>query len=103
MITEAHAQRVVGAITRDLEATVGPGYERVAIAEAARIRLFATTIAEYEQRVVEDVQQILHDERINTTWPTCPQHANHPLWLTDGWWVCATVGRVARLGELSRS
>ena len=101
-ITDDDEQRIVAAVSRDLVATMGPGLEHMAIAEAARIRSwFASTIAEYERQVVEDVQQRLHDERLDTTWPKCPQHPNHPLWYSDGWWACPRNGRVARLGDLS--
>jgi hypothetical protein len=99
-VSDGDEERVVGLVSRDLVATVGPGLEHIAIAEAARIRLFVSRVAEYEGRVVDDVQQRLHDEHLDTTWPTCPQHPNHPLWYSDGWWRCPTSGMVARLGEL---
>jgi hypothetical protein len=56
---------------------------------------------DYVQKVVDDVQQHLHDLRIDTTWPRCPRHLRHPLWFRDGWWWCEcdTVA-IARLGEL---
>ena len=52
----------------------------------------------------ENVQQSLHDQHVDTSWPSCPWHLRHPLWLapydsTDLSWTCS--GRVvARLGEL---
>lgn len=100
-ITEDEEERIVALITRDLAATVGPGLEGIAIAEAARVRLFASTVLDYERQVVEDVQQCLHDEHLDTTWPTCPQHPNYPLWYSAGWWRYATSGAVAKLGELA--
>lgn len=33
-------------------------------------------------RVLEETQQWLHDTFVDTTWPRCPEHGNHPLWLT---------------------
>jgi hypothetical protein len=30
---------------------------------------------------VEDLQQRLHDTFVDTTWPACPRHRQHPLWL----------------------
>jgi hypothetical protein len=68
-------------VTRDVLATVGPGFEDIVVEEGARIRLIAETVPEYEQRVIDDVQQRLHDEFVDTTWPTCPLHPNHPLLL----------------------
>lgn len=101
VITESDEERLVSLIARDLAATVGPGLDGIPIAEAARLRLFASTLSEFETRVVEDVQQRLHDERLDTSWPACPQHPNHPLWYSDGVWHCATSGVVARLGDLA--
>jgi hypothetical protein len=101
VVTEADEARIVDLLTRDLLATVGPGHEAVAVAEAARVRLFAESLLEYERRVVEDVQQRLHDEFIDTTWPTCPSHPNHPLWYSKGSWWCSRQGVVAAVGALA--
>ena len=52
-------------------------------------------------KVVEDVQQRLVDEHIVTTWPGCPVHRRHPLWLGDGAWHCERDRRlIAPPGEL---
>ena len=54
--------------------------------------------------VAEDVQQRFHDDRIDTTWPTCPDHPHHPLRLTDtlpALWTCPSTGRtVCALGDI---
>lgn len=55
--------------------------------------------------IAEHVQQRLHDDRIDTTWPACPDHPHHPLRLTDklpALWTCPSDGRVVCvLGNLS--
>lgn len=102
-VTDADEERVVALITRDLLATAVVGCEHFAIEEGARLRMFSDGVPEYEQRVVDDVQQRMHDEFVNTTWPTCPHHPNHPLWYSDGWWRCRVDGPIARLGELAES
>lgn len=58
-------------------------------------------LADSVQRMVDHVQQHVHDERIATTWPVCPRHPNHPLDFRDGWWWCPrdTVA-LAPLGRL---
>jgi hypothetical protein len=65
---------------------------------AARV---STTIL----RAVEETQQWLHDTFLDTTWPACPEHPNHPLWLDENTppaWCCPTTGtRVALLGSLA--
>jgi hypothetical protein len=96
------ADRIVRLLQRDFVETVGPGYEAVVAEAAARLRMFSDDPADFEQRVVDDVQQRLHDSFLDTSWPACPEHPNHPLWYLEGWWRCTKSGRrVAALGELS--
>ena len=97
-VSDADEERMVALVSQDLLATVGPGCEAMAIEEAARIRLFSESFPEYERRVVDEVQQRLHDEFVTTTWPTCPHHPNHPLWHSGGWWRCSRDGAIASLG-----
>lgn len=119
-------ERVLHLLAQDLAATLGtsPASELAGIrheaelaAEEARDRLAtvpdedepgddptpAAVQARYEQRVVDDVQQALHDTHAHTTWPPCPWHPHHPLWY-DGArdaWCCRADGRaVAPLGGL---
>ena len=65
--TDADEERVVILVTRDVLAIVGPGFEHIVAEEGARIRLFAEAVLEYEQRLIDDVQQRLHDEFVSTT------------------------------------
>jgi hypothetical protein len=93
---------VIGLVLQDLLATVGPGHEFAVHDAAARLRLFSANAADFEQRVVDDVQQYLHDTFADTTWPACPHHPNHPLWYLEQWWRCEQKGiRIAPLGELA--
>ena len=102
-ITDAVEQRVIDLLTSDLIHTTGGAHEEVVIETAARQRLFSDTAGEYELRVVEDVQQQLHDMFIDTTWPGCPRHPNHPLWYANGHWRCERDDQaIAPLGSLSR-
>ena len=91
----------LNSLRRDLEAT---GHaDRVAwvnIAAANAAEFFEDPV-DLVQRVVDDVQQRLQDEFVDTTWPACPRHPNHPLDFTTGGWSCPRDGVVARLGELS--
>jgi hypothetical protein len=92
-------------LARDLQATVGTGHEAIVEESAARIRLFTDDgdPSEFEARVVDDVQERLQGGFIDTSWPRCPTHPNHPLWFRDGWWTCQQSGtRFSRLGELSQ-
>lgn len=52
--------------------------------------------------MAESVQQDVHDEFVDTTWPRCPRHARHPLWCRDGVWRCEQDDvAVALLGEFA--
>lgn len=96
-ISDADEARVVSLLARDIANTVGPGHEADVEESAARQRLFCDS-AGFEQCVVEEVQQYLHDCFIDTSWPRCPEHPKHPLWYSDGWWCCEQTGkRIAAL------
>jgi hypothetical protein len=62
----------------------------------------------YAIKLAEDVQQQLHDSFVDTTWPACPLHPQHSLWL-DGEhdravWRCTRAGvDIAPLGSLTSS
>jgi hypothetical protein len=103
-VTDADEARVVRLVTQDVAATLGSGHERLIQVVAAHVRTFRDEPDDYVDKVVEDVQQKLHDLFIDTTWPACPFHPTHPLWLHDEQWVCERTHRpVAGLGDLVRS
>lgn len=59
----------------------------------------------YDRKVVDDFQQSVHDTFLDTTWPACPRHRNHPLWYGEDSqsWCCPRDGAaLAPLGGLSR-
>jgi len=102
VIGDAQFQRLMGLLRADLSAT-GLTCDDIVLEEANRVRLYAGHAETYEDEVVDQVQQRVHDEFIDTTWPACPQHPNHPLWIGDGWWRCIAAGTaVAQLGHLPR-
>ena len=80
-VTDEDEERTVRLLLADVSATVGPGHESIVRANAKRLREFIDDPEGYFARVVEDSQQDLHDERIDTDWPRCPLHGRHPLWL----------------------
>lgn len=57
--------------------------------------------------VAEDTRQLLHDTFEDITWPRCPLHTRHPLWLESEenglpTWRCPTDGTgFGRLGALT--
>ena len=81
--------------------TIGPGHDERIVEAAARQRLHAGDAVAYVEAVVDEVQQLFHDTFVDTTWPACPHHPNHPLWYSAGWWRCdAILEPIARLGAL---
>jgi hypothetical protein len=92
-------------LRRDVEATLGAHAAHV----DAEIDECAAEIEDLEgfegadaaQKLVDDVQQYVHDTFISTAWPPCLAHAQHPLEYSDGWWRCPRDGTpAAELGAL---
>jgi hypothetical protein len=103
-ISDEDQERVVHLLEMDVSATVGGDHKHEIIEAATRIRVFADAPGDYEQRVVDDVQRWFHDTFVDTSWPRCPYHSNHPLWFSDGWWRCEqSETPVAKLGALGKS
>jgi hypothetical protein len=94
-------KKVLPLLQRDVAVTLGPVHHQLIEDIAADVReLHVTGEAE---KVVNDVQQYVHDTLGDSTWPTCPLHMMHPLWYRDGSWWCVEDGvAVARLGELKK-
>jgi len=87
-------------LRRDVAATVGSAHEPAVLELAAQARSYLPD-DQVAVKVVEDTQQYLHDTRIDTTWPACPRHGNHPLRFRDGSWYCERDAvTVAPLGGL---
>jgi hypothetical protein len=104
-ISDADRSDVIRRLTRDIQATIGPGCERVVQASAELAATYLDNAIDHASTVVNQVQQHLHDERIDTTWPACPRHPRHPLWLRLGAqglsWYCERDDKeISRLGEL---
>ena len=103
-VTDQNQERVSRLLRQDLLATTGASHDDIVARAAAHGRRFDREADHYVQQVVDDVQQHLHDLRIETSWPRCPRHLGHPLWFKDGWWWCERDHiAVARLGELGAS
>lgn len=103
-ISDDDHSRVVRLLEMDVAATIGGNHQEEIIETASRIRVFADDAGDYEQRVVDDVQQRFHDSFIDTSWPNCPDHPHHPLWFSDGWWRCEQSEKpIARLGALGKA
>ena len=92
---------IVPLLERDVASTVGESYRPIVAGVAEDVQ--ELDVADQGEKVVADVQQYLHDARVDPVWPKCPRHALHPLWYRNGNWWCVQDGvAVARLGELAR-
>lgn len=92
--------QIVRAIAADVRTTLGETYLRIVWSFAADARKLDNHDPSW--RFIENVQQYFQDTFVDTTWPACPRHPNHPLDHADGFWNCPRDHTaVARLGELS--
>lgn len=98
-ISDLDEAEVVERLGRDVISTLGPEHLYVVRSTARQHRQFTHDPDWYVERVVEDVQQYFHDTFVDTTWPACPRHPNHPMWFGAGWWL-ADGRPLVRLGEL---
>ena len=91
--------QTVSLLADDVRATLGETHVPVVWSFAADARRLDTDDPSYQ--FVENVQQYFQDTFVDTTWPACPRHPNHPLDHADGFWHCPRdKTAVARLGEL---
>ena len=83
----------------DVARTVGDRHRALVARAAAKVQLLDPPID--PAKVVDDVQQDIHDLFIDTTWPSCPRHGRHPLWYREGaWWCKQDSVLIADLGAL---
>jgi hypothetical protein len=99
-ISPEEERDVAAQLCADAEATVGSGHEHAIAAAAAHRRAYVYSPSTYRDDVADDVQQYMHDEFIDTSWPACPRHPNHPMGSHQGVWSCQG-DPIAPLGALS--
>jgi crotonobetainyl-CoA:carnitine CoA-transferase CaiB-like acyl-CoA transferase len=92
---------LAAALKRDVADTVGDVHAALVDGAVAAGREYISDEDRLAQHVVDEVQQYFHDMFVDTTWPACPRHPNHPLWFENGWWRCTRDDvAIVRLGEL---
>jgi len=101
ILTDRYVADSLEQLRRDLRATGRGNYSDFVSTRAAEVAAVENEPRRFVEKVVEDVQQRLQDEFIDTTWPACPRHLNHPLNYVEGAWRCPRDGTiVASLGSL---
>lgn len=94
------AQRLA-LLEQDIASTIGEAYRHEVGSVVENARNFASA-EDFVEKVVEDMQQMFMDTFIDTTWPSCPRHPNHPLWFHDDAWYCDHDGvALTELGGLA--
>ncbi|HEX8696109.1 MAG TPA: hypothetical protein VF746_27075 [Longimicrobium sp.] len=116
--TTLEPDHVVYLLERDVSHTLGDGFHEDVLSIAENTRSIALSDEAVEadglekaqryfgQMVVDDFQQYVQDTFVDTTWPACPRHPNHPLDYDHetGAWCCPRDGAaIFPLGELRRS
>jgi hypothetical protein len=88
-------------LAADVRATLGETHVRVVWSCARDAQ--SLEVDDASRQLIDNVQQDFQDTFVDTTWPACPRHPNHPLEHADGFWHCPRDhAAIARLGELSR-
>ena len=96
MISDVDEADIVRVLTLDVTATISAGAAVIVASHAKEARQFASSTDDYRQRVVDAVQQEIHNTFVDTVWPACPHHDRHPLWFSEGWWHCVTASGRSR-------
>src|SRR5215212_7048969 len=100
-LLDPERERVTRLLASDVEATLGSAHRAAVAEELPRALEFTESADQFAERLVDGVQQLFHDTFVDTTWPACPRHPNHPLWFHDGaWWCEADEAAIFVLGEL---
>lgn len=100
VVLSAFAARL-SLLEQDIASTIGEAYRHEVGTLAENAGLFPSA-EHFVEKVVEDVQQVFMDTFVDTTWPSCPRHPNHPLWFHDDAWYCDRDGvALAELGGLA--
>lgn len=97
-----HDLRAASLLKQDIAGTLGATYQALVDRHIERLLPFADWSEDVlAARVIDDVQQEVHNTFVDTSWPHCPMHPHHPLWYEDGAWRCSERGAaVAALGDL---
>ena len=104
--SDAEIARMLELLARDLSATKAASFRDAIPVTVLEVRewwewFLDHDIAALTEKVVGDVQQDLMDTFVDTSWPACPRHPNHPLWYHDEAWYCERDGEaLAPLGGL---
>lgn len=107
--SDREIKEMLALLARDFAATKPAKYVDVLPSSVEDVReqfefMEDADMATLTEKVVGDTQQYLMDTFLDTTWPACPRHSNHPLWFHDDAWHCdgdgAALAKLGGLGEI---
>ncbi|HEX6322182.1 MAG TPA: ankyrin repeat domain-containing protein [Vicinamibacterales bacterium] len=88
-------------LRQDVTTTLGAAHAGVVERHAQRLLPLAWPADALAAKLIDGVQHELHETFVDTSWPHCPAHPNHPLWFDEGAWRCSGNGAaLAGLGDL---
>lgn len=109
-VSPAERERAFRLIQADVLATLKDDLDRV-LRQLRRELGYAPGYGDsgpnsYIANVAERLQQWIHDNFVDTSWPLCPLHGQHPLFLDEEErlvWKCLELDQeIAPLGALGR-
>ena len=92
--------KTVRLLANDVANTLGQQHAAIVWSYAGQFR--DSSPPDAIRQCVEKVQQYFQDTFVDTTWPACPVHPNHPLDVVEGAWRCPRGAFATPLGELHR-
>lgn len=98
-LTLEHVTSVVNALIDDVVASLGCSADVATDAVLAEALSILSWMDDdlgdtfFAIKLGDDVQQYFHDRFVDTTWPACPDHPNHPLDFKGEpmTWTCPTT------------
>jgi len=93
--------KTVRLLANDVASTLGQQHVAIVWRYAGQFR--DSSPPDSIRQCIEEVQQYFQDTFVDTTWPACPVHPNHPLDVVEGAWRCPRGAFATPLGELRRS
>ena len=92
--------KTVRLLANDVANTLGQQHVAIVWSYAGQFR--DSSPPDSIRQCIEEVQQYIQDTFVDTTWPACPVHPNHPLDVVEGAWSCPRGAFATPLGELRR-
>ena len=99
--SDSQFHKTMRLLAQDVSATLGEQHVPIVWSVAKDVQ--DKEGEDLSRQCIDEVQQYFQDTFVDTTWPACPRHPNHPLNFEEGSWHCPSDGAVITpLGKLPR-